>query len=185
MATSASSQEKKPFPERASLSSERVASPAPEQAPSAPTKETTPAPRERGDLGEEEKKPSQMDEGAVDKAIDSLKLKLRKPKRSTVVPQVRDELTIRVEAIMAEGLTDAYKALTPLQQQEFKIKGEETAVQIRQILKKTHGRIKKIFQLLFAWLRLLPGVNVFFLEQEAKIKADKIIALQHLEEKKK
>jgi len=29
------------------------------------------------------------------------------------------------------------------------------------------------------WLKILPGVNKFFLEQEAKIKTDKILALKN------
>ena len=42
-------------------------------------------------------------------------------------------------------------------------------------------KIKKIFSLLLAWLRMLPGVGVFFLEQDANIKADKILALREPE----
>jgi hypothetical protein len=32
------------------------------------------------------------------------------------------------------------------------------------------------------WLKLLPGVNRFFLEQEAKIKTDRIIHLKKTQE---
>ena len=39
-------------------------------------------------------------------------------------------------------------------------------------------KIKKIFELLLQWLKLLPGVNKFFLEQEAKIKVDQIMSLR-------
>ena len=62
--------------------------------------------------------------------------------------------------------------------QEFKIKGEETAGKIRELLKSTHIKVKKIFRLIYEWLRLLPGVNKFFLEQEAKIKTDNIVLIQ-------
>ena len=41
----------------------------------------------------------------------------------------------------------------------------------------TTGKAKKIFQLILEWLKLLPGINRFFLEQEAKIKTDRIIHL--------
>ena len=82
---------------------------------------------------------------------------------------------------MEEGLTDAYRELTPVQKQEFKIAGERTARKIRDLLRSTHLKIKKIFKLLLAWLRLLPGVNKYYLEQEAKIKADKIFALQKIQ----
>lgn len=105
------------------------------------------------------------------------KLKMGK-KKKTVIPTVKDEFTLRVEKIMEEGLGDAYKELTTVQKQEFKIKGEETAWKIRELFKKTHVKVKEIFRLLVEWLRILPGVNKFFIEQEAKIKADKILTLK-------
>ncbi|EKE07118.1 MAG: hypothetical protein ACD_18C00179G0002 [uncultured bacterium] len=114
----------------------------------------------------------------LDTRIQTLKKKLKQSKKkNTQIPIVKDEITLRIEKVMEDGLEDAYKELTPLQQQEFKIKGEQTAWKIRQVLKKTHVKIKEIFKLLFEWLKFLPGINKFFLEQEAKIKADKIISL--------
>ncbi|OIO20269.1 MAG: hypothetical protein AUJ23_00640 [Candidatus Magasanikbacteria bacterium CG1_02_32_51] len=114
----------------------------------------------------------------LDNRIQILKKKLKKSKKkNNQIPIVKDEVTLKIEKIMEDGLEDAYKELTPIQQQEFKIKGEETAWNIRQVLKKTKIKIKEIFKLLLDWLKLLPGVNKFFLEQEAKIKADKIISL--------
>jgi len=116
---------------------------------------------------------------SLDNKIDFLKKKLLKQKNKKIeIPQIKDELTVRIEKVMEEGMEDAFQELSPLEQQEFKIKGEETAWKIRQLLKKTHIKIKEIFKLLFAWLRMLPGVNKFFLEQEAKIKADKIFSLR-------
>lgn len=118
-------------------------------------------------------------ENFLDEAIEGLRGKLKKPKKQkpTHIPQVRDELTVKVEKIMEEGLADAYNELSPIERQEFKIKGEETALQIRELLKATHIKIKNVFKLLFSWLKLLPGINRFYLEQEAKIKADKIVSL--------
>lgn len=103
---------------------------------------------------------------------------LRLKKRPTVImPVVRDELTLKVEKILEEGVADAYARLSPVAKQEFKLKGEEVARAIRDLLKSTHVKVKKIFQLIFEWLRILPGINRFFLEQEAKIKTDRIIEL--------
>ncbi len=118
-------------------------------------------------------------EGFLDETIDTIKKKLRKPKKQkpTKIPQVRDELTVKVEKIMEEGLVDAFKELNPIERQEFKMKGEETALKIRELLKATHVKIKKIFKLLFEWLKVLPGINRFYLEQEAKIKSDKIVSM--------
>lgn len=47
------------------------------------------------------------------------------------------------------------------------------------MLQATKVQTKKIVELLLAWLRIIPGVNRFFLEQEAKIKADKLLALRN------
>ncbi|MBP9761121.1 MAG: hypothetical protein KBD15_02690 [Candidatus Magasanikbacteria bacterium] len=116
----------------------------------------------------------------IESNIDILKRKLRKQKKQqhTSIPQVRDALTVEVERVLEEGLSEAFQALTPIQREEFKIKGEETAFEIRKLMKGTHIKIKKIFFLIISWLRLLPGINRFFLEQEAKIKVDRIIALK-------
>lgn len=126
---------------------------------------------------EQESIPASQSEN-VESAIQSLTVKLRgSKKKKTTIPLVKDEITRRVEQVMEEGLGDAYKELTVVQQQEFKLKGEETAQKIRQLLKRGHVKIKEIFRLLVEWLRLLPGINKFFIEQEAKIKADKILSI--------
>lgn len=88
-----------------------------------------------------------------------------------------DEVARRVEKILEEDLSDAFGRLSPLAQQEFKLKGEQASKKIRELLRSTHLKVKKIFHLIFEWLRLLPGINHFFLEQEAKIKTDRIIQL--------
>ena len=89
-----------------------------------------------------------------------------------------DPLTFQIEKIMEEGIAEAYQELTPVQKQQFKIKGENTAKQIKALLQTTRVKVKKIFKLLLEWLQLLPGVNRFFLMQDAKIKTDKILALK-------
>jgi len=99
-------------------------------------------------------------------------------KKPTSVPQVRDELTLEIEKILEEGVAEEFEKLSPVAQQEFKVKGEQTAVQIRELMKSTKVKVKKILKLIFEWLRILPGINRFFLEQEAKIKTDRIIHLK-------
>lgn len=97
----------------------------------------------------------------------------------TFTPPPRDEISVKVEKILETGLKDSFSRLSPVAQQEFKLKGEQTAIKIRELLKSTHIQAKKIFRLILEWLRMLPGINRFFLEQEAKIKTDKIIALKN------
>ena len=108
-----------------------------------------------------------------------------KKKKGTKTTQTKDEVTEEIENIMEEGLEDAYKELTPVQKQEFKIKGEETALKIRNLIRQGKAKVKEIFQLILEWLEELPGVNKFFLEQEAKIKADKIMSVEKKEKAEK
>ncbi|MEA2065340.1 MAG: hypothetical protein U9O66_03560 [Patescibacteria group bacterium] len=84
----------------------------------------------------------------------------------------------KIENILSEGLEDAYVNLSARKQLEFKKNGEETAAKIFFILKSTKVKVKKIIRLIKEWLKMIPGVNRFFLEQEAKIKADKIMEMK-------
>lgn len=93
------------------------------------------------------------------------------------IPQIKDELSQRIETIMEEDLRETYSELDPVQKQKFKIKGEETVKKIKELLKKTKTSFQKIVKLLLEWLKILP-VDRYYLEQEAKIKADKIMALK-------
>ncbi len=99
-------------------------------------------------------------------------------RKTHIIPTVKDEISIKIEKIMEEGLNDAYQRLSPIAQQEFKIKGEKTAIKINELLRSTHVKVKQIFRLIIEWLKMLPGVNKFFLEQEAKIKTDKILEIK-------
>jgi hypothetical protein len=84
-----------------------------------------------------------------------------------------------VENILAENLKDIFLNLTPQKQQEFKIEGEKTAKKITKLLNSAKVNIRKIISLIKEWLSLIPGVNRFFLEQEAKIKADEIVKIKN------
>lgn len=90
------------------------------------------------------------------------------------VPALLSENYKKVEKILEEGLEEIYFRLAPSDQQEFKRKGEETIAAILKVIAKPRIKIGKIVALIKKWLRLIPGVNRFFLEQTAKIKADKI-----------
>ncbi|MFA5076300.1 MAG: hypothetical protein WC480_02685 [Patescibacteria group bacterium] len=81
----------------------------------------------------------------------------------------------KVEDILAEDLADTYKNLPPEKQQQFKIEGEKTASKIVVLLRAVKIKSQLVFKLIKTWLKLIPGVNKFFLLQEAKIKTDKIV----------
>lgn len=83
-----------------------------------------------------------------------------------------------IDNILSEGLNEIFLKMTPPEQQKFKLKGDETVQKINILLGKTRVQINKILNLIRAWLKLVPGINKFFLEQEAKIKTDKIMNLK-------
>lgn len=114
---------------------------------------------------------------------DTEKTALKKPSfvppKQYKIPQNKDEVTVKIEKIMEDGLNDSFQRLSPVAKVEFKLKGEQTAAKIAELMKSTHVKAKKILQLIMDWLKMLPAINRFFLEQEAKIKTDKIIALKN------
>lgn len=118
-------------------------------------------------------------EANISEKISGLTRRIAKPKKakSTTIPQVRDHITVDLEKVLEDGLVEAYRSLSRVEQQEFKIKGEQVTFQLRQMMQSSTLKVKKVFSLIFEWLRLLPGVNTFFLEQEAKIKADAVIMI--------
>jgi predicted phage-related endonuclease len=89
-----------------------------------------------------------------------------------------EEREKKIENFLARGLEDIYFGLPQELQAEFRKAGEETAKKINKLLEKTKINIGKIVSLIRKWLSIIPGVNKYFLEQEAKIKADEIIKLR-------
>ncbi|NUM25215.1 MAG: hypothetical protein HUU49_01155 [Candidatus Buchananbacteria bacterium] len=94
------------------------------------------------------------------------------------IAELKSESLVKIEAILEEDLADAYFKMSATKQKEFKLEGEQIAKKIDQLLLKTKDEARNIFKLIFKWLRLMPGVNKFFVEQEAKIKTDKILRLK-------
>jgi hypothetical protein len=101
------------------------------------------------------------------------------------VPQVKDPEIVRIESILSEHLDELYLLMTPQQQLAFREKGEETANKIDKLLKDVKVRVKEILNLIKDWLKLLPGINKFFLEQEAKIKTDRLLNMREQKSKQK
>jgi hypothetical protein len=83
-----------------------------------------------------------------------------------------------IEDLMSHDLRDIFLQLSPDKKLEFKNKGEETAREINNLLDKAKLEVGKIIDLLKKWLFIIPGLNKFFIEQEAKIKADEIVRLK-------
>ncbi|MDD5726577.1 MAG: hypothetical protein PHC53_04220 [Patescibacteria group bacterium] len=107
------------------------------------------------------------------------------PTQAQVVALEKDQATVEVENILEDGLKDIYGKLPDNLKPVFKQKGEETAQAISRMVKEASVKFGEIMKLILSWLKIIPGVNRFFLEQEAKIKADRIVLLtKQIEEDK-
>ncbi len=82
-----------------------------------------------------------------------------------------------VENILSKGLDDVFLSMDQATQSTFKTRGEETAKEITTILQKAKFKVREIIDSIFKWLRIIPQVNKYYIEQEAKIKADAIMEL--------
>ena len=89
----------------------------------------------------------------------------------------RDAVVIEVERVLEEGLGPYYASLPEEARPVFKKKGEEVATEISEMVRTFAFRVARALQLITDWLKTIPGVNAFFLEQEAKIKMDRLMAL--------
>ncbi|MFA5644645.1 MAG: hypothetical protein WC928_03940 [Patescibacteria group bacterium] len=117
---------------------------------------------------QEEKKPLEKSgEGATSS---------KKP--SPTITSSEKERQQQIDKILSEGLNDIFLSMNPKEQKRFQEEGEETVIKINKLLSQTKIKVKKIIDLIKRWLKLIPKVNNYFLEQEAKIKADKIIELK-------
>jgi hypothetical protein len=109
------------------------------------------------------------------------------PQQKVVLPAARpaphivDAFQKEVENVLTENIAEIYKQLPQDRKAVFKQKGEEVAQQITAMIKGGILQIKKILKLIREWLLIIPGVNKYFLEQEAKIKTDKIQQLYERE----
>lgn len=100
------------------------------------------------------------------------------PVPTVVMPLKKSLLLADIENVLEEGLVQFYKELTPRQKSQFKTEGERRARKIEELLRRAKVAVIEIIRLIRSWLRMIPGANVFFLEQEAKIKAERIMALK-------
>lgn len=123
-------------------------------------------------IGQEEEPASSVERSGAEVAPQLPQI----PAVSDALSTVADPVLTNVENILADGLMDVYGKLPSDKQVAFKKKGEEVAKGIRVMIAKGKLKLYEVVRLIRDWLRMIPGVNVFFLEQEAKIKADRINA---------
>lgn len=99
-----------------------------------------------------------------------------------IKPPRKSQTQKEIENILEEKLGEIYQSMDSIRQKEFKEKGEEAAFKISILINQAKIKIREILKLIIEWLKLIPGINRFFLEQEAKIKTDKILRLKKLKE---
>lgn len=96
----------------------------------------------------------------------------------------KDETTKNVESVLEEGLGETYKALPPEVQKKFRDEGEKVTTEISGMIKSAKIKARKVLDLIRAWLKIIPHINRHFLDQEAKIKTDRIMHLGDVEKDK-
>lgn len=94
------------------------------------------------------------------------------------IAQPKTQARQDIANVLSEGLTQVYQGMTPQEQQAFRVAGEQAASQIEAMMKGFHATARAVLGIIRQWLRLIPRVNKYFLEQESKIKTDKMMSLQ-------
>lgn len=93
---------------------------------------------------------------------------------------IKDEVYTEVEKIVEDGLGPFVETMEPNAKERFLKKGREITAIIAGMVRSMHIKTKDVFRLLKEWLLTIPGVNKFFLEQEVKIKTDRIVELDRV-----
>lgn len=127
-----------------------------------------------------ENKPEKQEAPASDKKVEKPKIGAAVSTNTATVTdgEYRQRREAAVDSILADGLNEVFLKMTPEEQRRFKAEGEKTAKEINGLLDKAKVGVSKVISLIKRWLGLIPGVNKYFLEQEAKIKADKILKIK-------
>ena len=92
----------------------------------------------------------------------------------------KDEALLEVEKILEDGLGDFVTSLPEAPKARFLKLGREVATQIAKMVRAYKVKVRDVVHLIREWLLVIPGVNAFFLEQEAKIKTDRILQYEQL-----
>lgn len=156
----------------------------PEQLPPKPEQPMQePVAPDAGDFSVEqafEKIPSEQES----KPAEPVQLEVSAPVAQTAVPATptvgvqKSETLQQIETILSEDLADIYASLPPDVKPRFKQEGEVVAKEIEGMMFKVKIKSKKVFKLIFHWLKIIPSVNKYFLRQEAKLKTDELMKVK-------
>ncbi len=96
----------------------------------------------------------------------------------------RDSVLIQVERELEDGLWDVYREMPDGLRVKFKTEGERVAQVVREGFATGKITARNIITMITDWLKMIPGVNKWFLRQQAKIKTDALIRM-HKEQQEK
>lgn len=108
-------------------------------------------------------------------AVASAQQTVQRATPSQTATDPRAKMLKDVEGILSDGLGDVYKTLPKDRQLIFRQKGEEIANKITDMIIYGKAKAKEVWKLVMEWLGSLPGINKYFLEQEMKIKTDRVM----------
>jgi hypothetical protein len=97
------------------------------------------------------------------------------PAQQFVVNDPRAGVLKQVESLLSDGLKELYMSLPEARRAAFKQTGEMVANKITDMIMYGKAKVKEVWKLIGEWLRVVPGVNKYFLEQEIKIKTDRVM----------
>lgn len=97
---------------------------------------------------------------------------------TSIAPSAKTPQREEIEAILSENVMEVYSMLTPQEQEKFRAAGEEAVTKIEQLVVQFKATARTVLQIIRQWLMTIPRINVFFLEQESKIKTDRILKSQ-------
>ena len=133
-----------------------------------------------------EAKPERPREAETEEEAARRRFRPLPPPTAPATPTVpKSSELVKIESVLSEHLDSLFLQMTPQQQIVFQQKGEETATKIEKLMREVKLKVREVLSLIKEWLKLIPGVNKFFLEQEAKIKTDRLLALHEQKYKQK
>lgn len=97
---------------------------------------------------------------------------------SPALPPPKSQALEEIETILSEDLNDVYAELDLPARNAFKIAGEDAARKINAALCSAKVQFRDILRIILQWLKAIPGLNWAFVEQEAKMKTDKLLRLK-------
>ena len=159
---------------------------SPETSSSVPVPEQVSGKQEAKEAGfetEQQFEPEEKEKPLVEEAASVQALPVTLPTKP-IVP-AKDAYHQRVERVLEDGLADIYLKMPKAKRQEFRVEGERVAAHLRKMIDSAKIKAKEVMSLIVNWLKVIPGVNQWFLEQEAKIKADKVILMAEERRKEK